>query len=208
MANRKTSPLEDRNSTRADVPGADDVQLEPDDSVHPRQVLLAQNADLQDRLLRALSEGENTRRRADRAVSEARKFAVSEFAREMLAVWDNLQRTMAASERQRLSSADDVLIEGVRATERILTSALERFGLVKIAALYAPFDPNLHEAVMEVDDPSRPSGSVATVLEDGFKLHDRLVRAARVAVVNRRPGSVNMQADEVAADSDASQRHV
>jgi molecular chaperone GrpE len=208
MANRKTSPLEDRSSIPADVPGADDVQLEPDDSVHSRQVLLAQNADLQDRLLRALSEGENTRRRADRAVSEARKFAVSEFAREMLAVWDNLQRTIAASERQRLSSADDVLIEGVRATERILTSALERFGLVKIAALYAPFDPNLHEAVMEVDDPSRPSGSVATVLEDGFKLHDRLVRAARVAVVKRRPGSVNMQADEVAADSDASQRHV
>lgn len=193
MANRRAPPLDDFSSAPEDSdangpPSAPDpISLDrAAQSEQQRVALMAQNAELEDRLLRALAAAENARRQADRAVSEARKYAISEFAREMLTVWDNLQRTIAASESQPHGSAGDVLIEGVRATERMLTSALERFGLVKIAALYAPFDPNLHEAVMEVDDPSRPSGTVATVLEDGFKLRDRLVRAARVTVVKRR----------------------
>jgi molecular chaperone GrpE len=182
--------------------------LEHAESEQRRLALVSENAELRDRALRALAEAENTRRQADRSVTEARKYAVSEFAREMLTVWDNLQRTIAASERQSHGSADTALIEGVRATERILTGALERFGLVKIAALFAPFDPNLHEAVMEVDDPSKPAGSIATVLEDGFKLHDRLVRAARVAVVKRRAEVLDAQVSGLVSDADASQKNI
>jgi molecular chaperone GrpE len=183
-------------------------RLENAESEQQRLALVSENAELRDRVLRALADAENPRRQADRSVAEARKYAVSEFAREMLTVWDNLQRTIAASERQSDGSADAALIEGVRATERILTGALERFGLVKIAALYAPFDPNLHEAVMEVDDASKPAGSVATVLEDGFKLHDRLVRAARVAVVRRRAEAADAQVHGLVSDGDASQKNI
>ena len=109
------------------------------------------------------------------------------LAGELLAVADNLQRTVAAAERHSPERVEDAaLLEGVRATERTLMHALERFGVPKIEALGAPFDPALHEALMEVDDGSYPPGSVARVLEDGYMIHDRLLRAARVAVAKRR----------------------
>jgi molecular chaperone GrpE len=115
------------------------------------------------------------------------EYAIADFAGELLAVADNLQRTIAAAERPSPETIEDAaLLEGVRATERSLMHALERFGVRKIEALGAPFDPALHEAVMEVDDGSYPPGSVARVLEDGYMIHDRLLRAARVAVAKRR----------------------
>jgi molecular chaperone GrpE len=207
MANRSGSPPEHFICPPPEDPEVKGQAGAPEPTSLDRSALLAQNAELEDRALRAFAEAENARRQADRAVSDARKYAVSEFAREMLTVWDNLQRTIAASEREDQGGADDALIEGVRATERMLTSALERFGLVKIAALYAPFDPNLHEAVMEVDDPSRPSGTITTVLEDGFKLHDRLIRAARVAVVKRRADVLDVKPDGLDANGGVSRRH-
>src|SRR5580704_6467517 len=151
------------------------------------KALAAENASLRDRILRALADAENTRRRAERTVQDTSKYAIADFAGELLAVADNLQRTVAAAERhspERVEIA--ALLEGVRATERTLMHALERFGVRKIEALGAPFDPALHEAVMEVDDGSYPPGSVARVLEDGYMIHDRLLRAARVAVAKRR----------------------
>jgi molecular chaperone GrpE len=150
-------------------------------------VLIAENASLRDRMLRALAEAENTRRRADRAAAEASRYGIADFARELLAVADNLQRTLAAAERPPFENAADVaLIEGVRATQRVLIQALERFGVRKIEALGQPFDPALHEAVLEVDDPSYPPSTVVRVVEDGYTIHDRLLRAARVAVSKRR----------------------
>jgi molecular chaperone GrpE len=141
--------------------------------------LEAENAELRDRLRRALAEAENTRRRADRSIAEGRQYAVTDFARELLPVADNLQRALAAE------GQDPALVEGVRATERLLGAALARFDVSKIAAQDAPFDPALHEAVMQVDDDTRPPGTVVQVLEDGYTIRDRLLRPARV-VVNRR----------------------
>ena len=80
---------------------------------------------------------------------------------------------------------DQALIEGVRATERLLEHTFSRFGIQKIDALGKPFDPTLHEAVMEVDDPSQPPGTVVRVAEDGYTIHDRLLRPARVLVAKR-----------------------
>jgi molecular chaperone GrpE len=148
--------------------------------------LTAENASLRDGMLRALADAENTRRRAERTAQEAGRYAVTDFAREMLTVADNLQRTLAAAERSPQGDAEDAaLIEGVRATQRMLLQALERFGVRKIEALGAPFDPALHEAVFEVDDPSHPPGTVVNVVEDGYTIHDRLLRAARVGVSKR-----------------------
>ena len=156
-----------------------------------RETLLStENAALRDRLLRALAEVENTRRQAERTASDARRYAVLELAREMLGVADNLQRAIAAAEGQQHRLAEDAsLIEGVRAIERMLESTFERFSIRKISALAAQFDPNLHEAVMEVDDASSPPGTVAKVFEDGYTLHGRLIRPARVAIVRRRSNS-------------------
>lgn len=158
--------------------------------------LVAENASLRDRMLRALAEAENTRRRADRTALEAGRYAIADFAREMLTVADNLQRTLAAAEASAPANPDEAaLIEGVRATQRQLMQALERFGVRKIEALGAPFDPALHEAVMEIDDTTHPPDTVVRVMEDGYTIHDRLLRAARVAVSKRRAAASPAAAD-------------
>jgi molecular chaperone GrpE len=163
-----------------------DDELVAVEAVDPA-TLLAENQSLRDRLMRALAEVENTRRRAERSLDEMRQYAVADLAREMLSVADNLRRAIDTAARNPVKSVEDAaLLEGVRSTERMLTQALERFGVRKIEALGAPFDPALHEAVLEVDDPEREPGTVAQVIEDGYLIHGRLLRPARVAVVKRR----------------------
>jgi molecular chaperone GrpE len=150
--------------------------------------LQAENDSLRDRMLRALADAENTRRRAERTQREARQYAIADFARELLPVLDNLQRTVAAAERREPASVEDAaLIEGVRAVERLLRHTFEQSGIRRIEALGAPFDPSLHEAMIEEDDGAQPPGTINRVLEDGYTIHDRLLRPARVAVVRRRP---------------------
>ena len=153
------------------------------DSQEPAAVEAA-NASLRDRLLRALAEVENTRRRAERRVADAREYGISDFATELLSVVDSLQRAVASAEDR--TPADAALLDGVRATHRQLLATLGRFGVKRIEALGASFDPNLHEAMAEVEDDSSPPRSVVSVLEDGYMIHDRLLRAARVAVAKRR----------------------
>jgi molecular chaperone GrpE len=146
-----------------------------------------ENASLRDRLLRALAEVENTRRRGERSVADAREYAISGFAAELLSVADNLQRAVASAEdRLDQTPGDAVLLDGVRATQRQLQATLGRFGVKRIEALGASFDPNLHEAMVEVEDDSNPPRSVVNILEDGYMIHDRLLRASRVAVAKPR----------------------
>lgn len=153
------------------------------------KALQEENKSLHDRLLRALAESENVRRQAERTISEARRYAVSDFARELLTVVDNLQRTLEAAQNQSPTSVENAaLLEGVRATLRAFLQTLERFGVRPIDAQGKPFDPNFHEAVMEVDDPSQPPGTVTQVLEQGYTIRDRLLRPARV-VISKQPGT-------------------
>src|SRR5580704_6256269 len=120
------------------------------DSQEPVAVEAA-NASLRDRLLRALAEVENTRRRAERRVADAREYGISDFATELLSVVDSLQRAVASADR---TPADAALLDGVRATQGQLLATLGRFGVRRIEALGASFDPNLHEAMAEVEDAS------------------------------------------------------
>jgi molecular chaperone GrpE len=136
-----------------------------------------------DRLLRALADAENSRRRAERRAAESGQYAVTEFARGVLDIADNLRRAIAASNQQ---AGDAALLEGVKATERMLDGLLGRFGIKRIAASGAPFDPTVHEAMLETDDPTHKPGSVAGVMEDGYTIHDRLLRPARVVVAKAR----------------------
>src|ERR1700723_594601 len=108
--------------------------------------LVAENASLRDRLLRALADAENTRRRAERTAEEARKYVITDFARELLIVVDNLHRTIAAAEGSPAAAEGAALIDGVRATLRVLMGTLERFDVRPITALGQRFDPNMHEA--------------------------------------------------------------
>jgi molecular chaperone GrpE len=159
--------------------------------------LRAENESLRDRMLRALAEVENVRRRAERAQRDARQYAVADFARELLPVVDNLRRTIAAGEHRAPQAVEDAaLVEGVRAIERLLLHIFEQFGIRQIEAQGAPFDPSLHEAVMEEAAGEQPPGSVVRVLEDGYTLHDRLLRPARVAVARGRPAPAASERDD------------
>ena len=137
-------------------------------------------ASLRERLMRALAETENTRRQGERRAQDAQQYAITNFARELLQVVDNLRRALGAAEGD--AGKADRLIEGVAATDRVLTQILNRFGVKEVSALNQPFDPGKHEAVMETDQTEQPPGSVVQVLENGYTLHDRLLRPARVVV--------------------------
>jgi molecular chaperone GrpE len=143
-------------------------------------------ASLRERLMRALADTENTRRQGERRAQDAQQYAIANFARELLQVVDNLRRALGAGATDAEAGKADGLIEGVAATDRVLTQILNRFGVQELNALNEPFDPNKHEAVMETDDTEQPPGSVVQVLENGYMLHDRLLRPARV-VVARSP---------------------
>ncbi|WP_426437404.1 nucleotide exchange factor GrpE [Bradyrhizobium genosp. P] len=149
--------------------------------------LAAENASLRERLMRALAETENTRRQGDRRAEDAQRYAITNFAREMLDVVDNLRRAIEASAAKPDKGETGGLVGGVVATDQLLAKILRRFGVEPINALNAPFDPAKHEAVMEVDDAGKPPRSVVEVLEDGYTLYDRLLRPARVAVTKSQP---------------------
>jgi molecular chaperone GrpE len=155
---------------------------------------LSENALLRERLMRALAETENTRRQGERRAQDAQQYAITNFARELLQVVDNLRRAIDADATRAERTERDGLIEGVVATDRILTQVLNRFGMKEIDALNAPFDPVRHEAVMEVDAPEQPPRNVVQVLENGYMLHDRLLRPARVVVA--RPQQSTSRAAE------------
>jgi molecular chaperone GrpE len=166
------------------------------------KALQEENKSLHERLLRALAEAENVRRQADRTITESRQYGISEFAREMLTVADNLQRTIDAGRKQTLTSVDNAaLLEGVVATLRAFLQALERFGVRPIDAQGKPFDPNFHEAVMEVDDPSLPSSTVTQVMQQGYTIQNRLLRPARV-VVSKASGKESSKASPEPEDND------
>jgi molecular chaperone GrpE len=119
-----------------------------------------QIANLKDQVLRALAEAENTRRRAQKEREETSKYAVSNFAREMLNVSDNFRRALDATPKDNNDPALKNLITGIDATERQLQATLERFGIKKMEPLGQPFDPNFHRVMVEVDDATKTPGTV------------------------------------------------
>lgn len=153
--------------------------------------LRAESADLKDRLLRALAETENTRRRAERERLDASQYAVTRFARDMVGIGDNFARALAALPADKLASADPqirAVIEGVEATERQLLATLERHGVKAIETEGAKFDPNLHQAIAEVPGEGRPPGTIVTAVQTGYVIGDRLLRPAMVTVAKAEPG--------------------
>lgn len=145
--------------------------------------LYAENAGLKDKLLRALAEVENVRRRAEREVADAKAYGVANFAREMMSFADNLQRALEnVPEGSRADPAIAALVEGVEMMERDFLARLARFGVKKIEAQGARFDPNLHEALFEIPDETQPAGVVAQVVEQGYMIGERVLRPAKVGV--------------------------
>jgi len=161
--------------------------------------LRSEVADLKERLLRALAETENTRRRAERERQDASQYAVTRFARDMLHVSDNLRRALShLSPEMQAEAAPTVraVLEGVEATERELATTLERHGVRSIEAEGAKFDPNLHQAIAEVPADGKAPGSIVNVVQTGYVIADRLLRPAMVTVARAAPESGAASSEE------------
>ena len=145
--------------------------------------LEAELAEYKDRLLRALAETENVRRRAQREREDASKYAVSGFAKDLLSAADNLRRALESlPESEAKDERTRSLLAGVAATERELLGVFERHGIKRIDPKGEVFDHNFHQAIFEAERPDQPGGSVVEVLQPGYVLHDRLLRPAMVGV--------------------------
>jgi molecular chaperone GrpE len=166
----------------------DGQQTDPQTEPNEIDTLRAEAADLRDRLLRALAETENTRRRAEREKQDASQYAVTKFARDMLQIADNFTRAMAAAPVELRAAADPqikAVLDGVEATERQLLQTMERHGVAAIDTSDGKFDPNLHQAIAEVPGNGKPAGSIVDVVQSGYKIGDRLLRPAMVTVARR-----------------------
>ncbi len=141
----------------------------------------AELAKVRDELLRALAEVENTRRRADRQAQEARVYAIDRFAAELLPVADTLARAIAAAPREDTDEGFRNLLTGVELTERMLLEAFARHGLRRVGEKGEAFDPNLHQAVAQAPS-DQPAGKIAEVMQPGYVLGERTLRAAMVMV--------------------------
>lgn len=171
--------------------GAPDQELsEAEKIARAMEMLIAENAELKDKVLRAAAEMENLRQRTARDVRDAKTYAVTNFARDVLAVADNLDRAIAAVPAEARANADAGLaglIEGVELTGRSLLSSLERHGVKKLEPMGQKFDPNFHQAMFEVPNPDVPNNSVVQVVQDGYAIADRVLRPAMVGVAKGGP---------------------
>jgi molecular chaperone GrpE len=160
------------------------------------EALNAENAGLKDRVLRTLAEMENLRRRTEREAADARTYAVTAFARDMLNVVDNLTRALESLPENARAAGDDVLkslIDGVELTARDLSAALARHGVKKQEPQGEKFDPNFHQAMFEMPDETLPSGTVTKVVQSGWTIGDRVLRPAMVGVSKGGPKPVKAE---------------
>ena len=157
-------------------------------------------AEWRDKALRAAAEAENTRRRAEREANDARAYAIQRFARDLFEPADNLERALQAAPREDADPGVHNFVLGIEMTEKALRSAFDRNGLKRIdPPAGGKFDPHLHQAMMEQEDPTAEPGSVLRTMQAGYELFGRVVRPAMVIVAARKPGAAPPSGGEAGA---------
>ncbi|MCJ9429890.1 nucleotide exchange factor GrpE [Kordiimonas marina] len=178
----------------AEEMAAEEMQAEAQDGDDLVAQLQAENADLKDKLLRAVAETENVRRRADKDKQDASAYAVTGFARDMLNVSDNLRRALDTLPEE-IEGTLKSFVEGVTMTERELLNTLERHGIREVKPEAGDkFDPLLHQAMFEVPTDEVAPGSVVQVVTAGYVIKDRLLRPAMVGVAKGAAQKVDTEA--------------
>lgn len=183
-------PADDaQDAAPAEAEPAGEEEAPGSDAPPTYEELLSDVASLKDQLLRALAETENVRRRAERDKADLSKYAVANFAREVLGVADNLRRAVDAVDRDAVEGNEDLknLHVGIEMTQKALEASYERFGIKPIEAMGERFDHNFHQAMFEVEDSDRPEGVVVQEIQTGYMIHDRLLRPAMVGVSKGGP---------------------
>ena len=171
----------------------------------PMATLAREAADYKDKLLRSLAEMENLRKRTERQVADAREYGIAAFARDILAVADNMERALGALDadlREKADAGTKALLDGVELTERELIKVMEKHGVKKIEPQGQKFDPNLHQAMFEIPDESVPTGTVVQIMQPGYTIGERVLRPALVGVSKGGPkAQASAPADAAANDN-------
>ena len=176
------------DETPADAEAAPEAAAEDGDKTIEQ--IVAEAAEWREKALRAAAEAENTRRRAERESNDARAFAIQKFAKDLLQAADSLERALMAAPRESAEPAVSNFLLGIEMTEKAIQSAFERNGLKRISPEKGTkFDPHLHQAMMEQDDPEAEPGTVSQTMQPGYELFGRIVRPAMVVVVPKRPAA-------------------
>jgi molecular chaperone GrpE len=189
MTKKKKSPITEETQNEE---LQEDLQTEDKSEIIEPVVTEAEEInDLKNQLLRTLADNENSRRRYEKEKEDLSAYIISNFAKEMLSVLDNLQRAIEVSSK--IDTEDDKIdkntldfIEGVKLTEKQLTSINEKFKITKVDSLNSKFDPNMHQAMFEIENEEEEEGIILQVIQDGFKIEDRLLRPALVGVSKKK----------------------
>jgi molecular chaperone GrpE len=177
--------LKANKDTPADIEAEDDEAPTEDASALRIAELETELATLKDQALRVRAEADNIRKRSEREVQNAKLYGVEKFAADVLSVYDNLSRalhTIDGQAKEELGDNARNLVEGIELTEKELTSVLERHKVKTVAGVGSKFDPNVHQAVANIPHPEIEKGHVAAVMQQGFTIGERTLRAAMVAV--------------------------
>ncbi|MAL09416.1 MAG: nucleotide exchange factor GrpE [Maricaulis sp.] len=179
MTDNKDMPETGNAEAAANDAQADEAEITAEQAIDALQTELEE---AREKTLRALADAQNTRRRAEKEIADARRYAVTGFAGDLLAVADNLSRALDVARQGELEGPAKTLVDGVAMTERTLLTAFERHGVKKIDPQPGdPFDPNLHQATAQFPS-EHASGAIAAVMAPGYAIGDRTLRAAMVAV--------------------------
>ena len=185
MSKKKKSPVTEKaqNEELQEELQTDDKS----ETIEPAITEAEEINDLKNQLLRTLADNENNRRRYEKEKEDLSTYIISNFAKEMLSVLDNLHRAIEVSSK--IDTKDDKIdkntldfIEGVKLTEKQLSSINEKFKITKVDSLNNKFDPNMHQAMFEIENDDEDEGTILQVIQDGFKIEDRLLRPALVGV--------------------------
>ena len=145
--------------------------------------------DAENRLLRTLAETENLRKRYEREKEDLSNYVISNFAKETLAILDNLQRALSSIKTNDFKDTDEnikTFVEGIELTEKQIITIFEKFKIEKVRSLDSNFDPNFHQAMFEVESEDKEPGTVVEVVQEGYKIGDRLLRPALVGVSKKK----------------------
>jgi|TARA_X000001036_G_scaffold429402_1_gene460579 molecular chaperone GrpE len=188
MTNKKKEIKKDKKDIDAKETDINHEEMINDDdsnkeNQNKEQSMEEKLAEAQEQVLRTLADSENLRRRLEREKEDLGNYIVSNFAKEILSVVDNLQRAIKSIEdKKEDESAFDTFVEGIELTEKQLIASLEKFKIKKINTNNETFDPNLHQAMFEIEGKNSEAGKISEVIQDGYTIGDRLLRPAMVGV--------------------------
>lgn len=194
QAVEQATPHVDKPDGEAQLPGdqGGSAGAEQDNPAAQIENLQEELAKTKDDALRTLAEAQNIRRRSEKDIDNARKFALEKFASELLAVVDNLERTLDLADQD--NEAVKPFVEGVQLTSKSLVDTLAKFNVAQLDPLGEPFDPQFHQAMSMVENPDVEPNTVTLVMQKGYILNERLLRPAMVMVSKAAAGSIDEKA--------------